>query len=309
MKLDSPAMTPRSLAKWLLLRVVGVERYCATRTARDLRRAIEQHDQILFIHQMGKVGSMSLARSLLASGYNKRALIYHTHFLSCAGRAFVEKLEDEGYGGWDAMPAHTREFLTRSRVLGRELREGVLKKRKVKVITLVRDPVATNLSGFFFNSHWWPSTLVEQCRTRPEDSFEALRQCFLDTYPHDVPLSWFDMELKTLFGVDVLDSPFDQERGYQIYEGASADVLLLKLEALSDSVGPALREFLGLDNVEFVRANEGNDWWYGELYREFKSRVSLPSDYLGHLYNSRFMHRFYSTAEIDSLYAKWAALS
>ena len=41
---------------------------------------------------MDKVGSMTLARSLLASEYNQRARIYHTHFLSREGGVFVEQL-------------------------------------------------------------------------------------------------------------------------------------------------------------------------------------------------------------------------
>ena len=42
-------------------------------------------------------------------------------------------------------------------------------------------------------------------------------------------------------------------------------------------------------------------------YRKIES-LSITDD-VTDFYNSRFMHRFYSTAEIDSLYAKWSALS
>jgi hypothetical protein len=305
-KANDSGTTPQSVVKRLLFSIVGEERYYANRASRDFHKAIEQPGDLLFIHQMGKVGSTALSKSLQATDYGRRSRIYQTHFLTSEGTAFVEKLESEGYGSWEQMPSRTKKFLTMSRLVGRELQEGVLQNKRVKVITLVRDPVATNLSGFFFNSHWWPPELSEQARSRTGDYFGALRQCFLDSYPHEVPLTWFTMELQPLFGVDVFAQPFDIERGYQIYHSESADVLLLKLEGLSNHVAPAMDEFLGLPDFELIRANEGDDKWYGELYQEFKSKVPLPASYLDKMYQSSFTRQFYSSVEIDTLLAKWS---
>ena len=61
-------MSVKQGAKRLLIQVIGEERYLAARTKRNFRRAEQQGLDILFIHQMGKVGSTAVAASLRANG-------------------------------------------------------------------------------------------------------------------------------------------------------------------------------------------------------------------------------------------------
>jgi len=295
----------KSMVKRWVIRVVGEERYYAARAKRNFRRAVDRNQELLFIHQMGKVGSMAIVKSLHD---DSQAMIYHTHFMTPEGTSFVEELETDGYGHWSAMPSRKKNFLISSRVIGQELRKGFLDSHRVKVISLVRDPVATNLSGFFFNAHWWPSKLYEQCRSESGNYLLALQEHFLEAYPHDVPLTWFDMEMKPLFGIDVFERPFDKGRGYETYNDSSADLLLLKLERLRSIADEAISGFLGLHDFKLARANEAGDKWYGDLYQEFRSKVPLPESYLDRLYNTRFMQQFYSDEDIESLRRKWLQL-
>lgn len=298
-------MIVRQSAKRLLIRSVGEERYYTAEIKRYFRRVEQQGLEPLFVHQMGKVGSTAVTASLRANGYDKQAAILQSHFLSPQGRAFVEQLEIEGQGGWKNLPPHTQRFLVFSRVLGQMLEDGYLQQHKSKVITLVRDPIATNLSGFFHNYRWWSKDLQDAARSRNGDHMQELNRCFLQDYPHDVPLFWFDMEMKPLFGVDVFASEFPKEAGYKIYKGELVDVLLLKLEKLGDCAEDAIGEFLGLQDFQLVRANEARDKWYAELYREFKGKFVLPPSYADRLYNSRFMEQFYTAAEIETFRQKW----
>ena len=103
--------------------------------------------EILFIYQMGSVGSRTILNSLRASGFN--GLIYHNHFLTEDGLDSLQELEKEAYGDWSKYPANIKRHILQSRFVMRQIRDGYLKGRKLKVVTLVREPVARNISRFF----------------------------------------------------------------------------------------------------------------------------------------------------------------
>jgi len=292
-------------AKKILIRAVGEERYYTAESKRRFRQAEQQGLEILFIHQMGKVGSTAVVASLLAAGYSKQAKIIQTHFLSPQGRSFVENLEIEGQGGWKNLTTRTKRFLVFSRVVGEMLQNGYLQDHRPNVISLVRDPIATNLSGFFHNYLWWPLELENQARAKTGDYLPQLIQQFMQSYPHDVPLNWFDSEMKPLFGIDVFATEFPKDRGYKVYHGEHANLLLLKLEKLKDCAQDAFDEFLGIKDFKLERANEASNKWYAGLYQEFKQEVSLPRSYVDHLYETRYMEHFYTAAESKTFRQKW----
>ncbi len=301
-------MIVKRSSKQLLIRSIGEERYYTLWAKRKIRRMQQQGLEILFIHQMGKVGSTAVASSLRANGYDQNAQIIQTHFLSPKGRAFVEKLEVDGRGGWQNLTPRTKRFLVFSRVVGQMLENGYLNQHKSKVITLVRDPIATNISGFFHNYLWWPPRLQERPSRYSEEFLKDLYQQFMAVYPHDVPLNWFDMELKPLFGIDVLATPFPKEHGFKIYEGKLADVLLLRLDDLHDCAADAFDQFLGIKNFELVHANLAEDKWYADLYQAFKQKIVLPTSYADRVYESTYTRHFYTDVEIDAFRSKWCRL-
>ena len=171
----------------------------------------------------------------------------------------------------------------------------------------MRDPVATNVSGLFHNHLWWPAALKAQCAESSPGCLDALGRYFLHSYPHDVPDKWFDMEVRALYGVDVYAQPFDPQRGYAVYHSDTADVLLLKLEMLSQAA-PAVRDFLGLSAFELVESNTAEDKSYADLYKAFRRQMHLPQGYLDGVYDSRFARHFYSPAELDAFRRKWSAV-
>lgn len=144
-----------------------------------------------------------------------------------------------------------------------------------------------------------------KCTDRSPGYLEDLAQRFFEKYPHDVPSTWFDAELKGVFGVDVLASEFPKSRGYKVYRGDLTEVLLCKLEKLDDCAQEAFREFLGIDGFTLQRANVASDKWYGSIYREFKDRLVLPAAYADRMFNSRVTRHFYGDEEIESFKAKW----
>jgi len=259
---------------------------------------------------MGKVGSSTIVRSLRAQRVDRP--IYHPHFLSKERIAETEKDRKEFFR------TQRYSYLKRPwlyEFLVKQL-DGGLKGRKWKVITLTREMISRNLSAFFENlevkgfdeggryeisSHYYkiPPTTIEM------NDLEPLSRLFFEKVNHDSPDQFFDREIRGVLGVDVFDREFPKSKGYCIYEGKSADILLLRLEDLNRVAAEAFREFLDISHFELTIANVGEEKSYALLYKKFKEQVDLPDEYLERMYDSRYMRHFYSAGEIDRFQNKW----
>ena len=275
------------------------------------RRAYNAHELgPVLILQMGKVGSKSVQAGLEALDLDRP--IYHAHFLSRERTAETEirrrkffRTERHSY----LMRPWLNQFLRRAF-------DQQDDKRVWKIITLTREPVGRNISAFFENldvvagdtegefeisSHYYriDPTVVSV------DDIEKLSDLFFSRATHDSPLKFFDREIKDVFGIDVLGSGFPKEKGYGIYRSARAELLVLKLECLEECAGAAFKEFLGIDDFKFIKQNIAAKKVYAPLYEAFKDHANIDSGYADELYDSEFMHTFYSNDEIQVARNKW----
>ena len=293
----------RATGKRFVISIIGEDRYLKRRAARQ----IASGKPLLLVHTMGKVGSTSVAASLKSRGIKRTMTMYQPHFLSEEGIDFAEKLAISRAGSWEKLTRKGRAGYLRNRLLNEELRRLRENGGRVKVITMVRDPLATNLSGLFHNYRWWPAELKTQCDPPAAECLVAVERYFLDHYTHDVPDTWFDMEVKSLYGIDVFAEPFDPARGYAIYRNDFADMLLIKLEKLNECAADAIHDFLGIENFRLEESNVAEDKEYASIYQAFRKQVALPESYLDRMYTSRVARRFYSPNEIAAFRRKWSA--
>lgn len=287
--------------------LLGEDRFMEARAALHMAMDRRRHKPLFIVHTMGKVGSTTVDVSLKAHGLEESMAVHQRHFLTEEGAAFVEDLSIEGVGSWEKLPANDRSFLLSSRLLYKDMQKRRAAGERVKIVSMVRDPVATNLSGFFHNYIWWPEEIKARCVEPSDDCLEALQCRFLEHYPHEVPAIWFDIEIRPLYGVDVFATPFDRDLGYAIYHSDFADILLLKLEKLNQCAAPAFYEFMGLDGFELLESNKAEDKSYASLYKAFRKRTTLPESYLDRVYVSRMAHHFYTDGELAAFRQKWLA--
>ena len=59
---------------------------------------------------------------------------------------------------------------------------------------------------------------------------KKLIDIFIKEYSHDVPLQWFDLELKKATGINVYNYPFPKHKGYMTIEENNIELLIMKLE-------------------------------------------------------------------------------
>lgn len=242
------------------------------------------------VYQMSKVGSTSVYESLRNAG----ASPLHVHSIAgFHGYSTSDYLRDHGV-------APTIDFYV-GKLLYPYLRWT---SHRVKVISLVRDPIARYLSMLFhWNEHSAGSSDV--VTSDVEESRCALREKLSrPSTLEEGMFTWFDREIKTTLHVDVMNEPFDRELGAGVFKGPRADVLVVKLECLSDLLSTVVSDFVGAP-LEEVQANVGRRRARGDDYEHVKRTLQLPEDVVHRIYDHHWVRHFYSDAEISTLKRKW----
>lgn len=250
---------------------------------------------------MGKVGSTTIVRSLKASGLAMP--IYHVHDLTRSTLDRDEKLYKRKFDSDGYWPINLWE----SQYLLKQIERGV-KRKKWKIVTVTRDPIARNISGFFQTLRLEFGFDYQNIKSmKSEEIIEELIAIFLEKVRwHEYPLTWFDVELKGVFGIDVFASDFPIEKGYEIYKGEHGDALVLRLENLNECAQDAFKEFLNIDGFTLIEGNISSEKAYYPIYQKFLDSVVLPDFYVRRMYTSKYARHFYSEEEITKFKAKWS---
>jgi hypothetical protein len=268
----------------------------------------------LLVFQPGKVGSSTIEGSLAALDLDYT--ICHVHWMTPERLASQEALYNSALRN---RPSGTRKqrFYPRHVWQAQYLRSQLEKNSEPgwKTITLTRDPIARNVSSFFENLEVIfgygcrkkvDSLGIEQVVGELLELFhrEYVRRSGVASLDAD-PVTWFDEEMKTVFDIDVYSSGFPRTKGYKIYHGSKAVVLLVKLEQLNACARAAFEEFLGLSEFRLVNVNVGEDKDYADVYRRFRDKLVLSREYVDEMYASRYVRHFYTEEEIAAFRSKW----
>jgi hypothetical protein len=246
-------------------------------------------EQKILIYQMGKVGSTSLAKAL-----GDGAIQIHNFF----PRNELCPHKPSYRSSFYKRPIHWMFY--------RLIRLGVRRRRKLKIITLVRDPIGRNIATYFQDLHYWLSYYFSEIRPNHlarEEDIDILVACFRETFDHKYPLDWFDKELKRITGVDVYEHQFDTNTGCTRIDEGRVSILIVQTEKLS-ACWHTVEEFCGR-KLESREDNRGKRKWYGTLYSEFVKRYFVPAEELEETYSSRYATFFFSAETREELRRKW----
>lgn len=174
----------------------------------------------------------------------------------------------------------------------------------ISIVTLVRDPVARNISAFFENL-----AAYSRLETLDPEKSDALVQEFFDTYSHDVPALWFDREIRELTHLDVLDAGAAADETGLTYHNDRYRLLILKVGDSDEKMVDALETFVNRPVPALLRANEASNKDYAALYAAFRNSISFPESYLDAMYNSDFVRRFWSDVEVEAMKRQWKVSS
>ena len=254
----------------------------------------------IIIYQMGKVGSTAVKTSLENSHIKNP--IYHVHFLSWKAINEVEKLY------LHKLRMKTPDHVIKSKQL-RKFIDNNYNKFNWKIITLVRDPVAREISDVFENlKREMPNLKINhdvETRKRVEEHIKK-KLLNYDEFT-DYTNCWFDQEIKDVFNYDIYSIPFKKFIGYQIYKNKNVDILLIRLEDLTNVFSVSLKEFIKEDNVTLIKNNSAANKNYRKLYSKVLENINIPKNVLDRIYSSKYSNHFYTKNEIKSLKSRWSS--
>ncbi len=270
----------------------------------------------ILVYQMGKVGSSAVRNALFRSQSKETSLVLMSHEFYPVRSRDPDSLviEPEYRSDIQYEIDHARRTFSgrttrqKLRQLLREIfysemiyRNVIRRNKPAKVITLVRDPIANNISMFFevFNQY------TDSQRDLASYELDELAELFLQRYIHSRPLTWLDVELKRTLGIDVYKHELPKEKGYTVIEHGVLQLLILKCEIPDSTKEEAIARFVGIDDFKMLKSNVAADKVYAEQYKLFKETIRFPDAYLDRMYNSKFARHFYSESELSRFREKW----
>jgi hypothetical protein len=221
---------------------------------------------------MGKVGSTSLSHVLHEHN------IKHLH------------------GHWIFNDYPIAEFPTQKPKFVKEIKSNY----KLKVITLVREPISRNVSAFF-------RTVEKYHNDYRHATAKELQKIFIKNYNIEYPDQWFELELTRLIEFNPFTKKFNHAKGYSIHKFGKHELLILRLEDTTKNLAEALYKFLGIKNAQMKYLNvfntKGN--FLTEKSNEFKL-LPFPKRFLNKIYNLKYAKHFYTQKEIYEFKEKYA---
>lgn len=263
----------------------------ATRHPTDLERPN------VLVLQMAKVASQSIRSALSERGIN----VFHCHGLSTARQdRDLDRLHRNDLSVNLVSQRLGQHFqYTCLHLLVRWYREYKTRHgRRLKVITLTRDPVNRYASNFMQHRAaarpqilaWrrarlgtdpaepvdetvairdfvaeLASIMVEARPSTGADGCQACETLARNRWPNHYiveeemsewlrPLTWFDTEIKSVFGVDALAAPELHERGWVELHSDWAEILVLKFEKLGTLL-PEIERFMNMPGLKLPFKN------------------------------------------------------
>lgn len=182
----------------------------------------------------------------------------------------------------------------------KQIVQTIMNREEVKIITLVRDPIARALS--LFMQRFWRSCVTIEC----DENIGKVADDFVhEQLESNFEFIWFDKEIKALTGINIYEYPFDKEKGYGIIEKDNVKILIIKMENLDDNISK-IEEFVGISSIELLKENVGENKYYKYIYEGIKKNFVISKSMLESQYiHNQYLNHFYTDEEKDGFFRKW----
>lgn len=248
---------------------------------RRLKKVLANHENLVLIYTIGKVGSASVYTSIKQQPEFVDYPVFHLHSLSPARIEKQKAYYKTSLRG--SIPFH----LIQSSVLCDLLKTY---QGEIFIFTLIREPIQRELSSIFQDSFNFTSSqhVVNSGITK------VVREK-LDAMILDLPENeWFEHELKTVFGFDVFSEEFDPKIGYTILQNGKAKLAFFRLENLDERFLQICQELFEMSiDFELAKTNVAADKFYHEDYKNISEQFAFPQEKIEKIINSKFVQKFY----------------
>jgi len=242
----------------------------------------------VLVHQMSKVGSTTVCKTLLAAGIRP----WHLHHVS---RMSWESTRDAYFarGQYDLPHHFYLDWLARNYLK--------LTSHRLKVVSLVRDPIARVVSSIFQSPKLHGFDISEEDVDRLSDKINK----YIDGY-FSYEYNWFNREFEKVYDIDVFEYSFNREQGFGIYNNDRFDIIIMTTENLSKNIESKLSKFLEV-NLKACKGNIGEKKKIGNKYSIVKNKINFEKDECRMLYDDPWMRYFYTDAQTRRFIDRWSA--
>lgn len=179
--------------------------------------------------------------------------------------------------------------------------QNEIKENGIKIISLVRDPIARFVSAKLQGSNFACWAINSNGRKIKERCAEELLSGSAD------PLGWFQVELERLTGINVLNYPFDKEHGYSVIKKDKVELLLLTTEKLNQNES-VIGNFVGINDFHLISTNIGKKKVTKYFYNSIKGDLRFSDSVLDLYYKKNaLMCHLYNDDQLEAFRVKWRA--
>ncbi|MFM5900186.1 MAG: putative capsular polysaccharide synthesis family protein [Dolichospermum sp.] len=245
-------------------------------------------DNIYLVYTMGKVGSSTIYKTLETE--LKVAHVFHVHRLS---RKWLET-RDLSISDNHPSVRQAKQIQKLKSTPGKHF----------KIISIVRDPIAKKVSGFFQNPHLYGLTQQDLLTISPDDACNLIiqnRMKFYDT------VEWFDNEFADFTGIDIYEKSFNHADKEQVCSSDNLDVLILRLEDFKyqETILLNLQRFIESPIQKITNANITEEKPFATLNKQVVDMIKFPDDFVNDIYSSKYCQHFYTPDELHKFRNKW----
>lgn len=233
--------------------------------------------EAILVYQPGKVGSFSLYQSL------------RKEKIPCA---HIHRIAD--------FDGENTAYYARYPELYKLWRDMLCEAKRMKIITMVRDPIRRSVSAMFQGIY---QNCISGIQTGMSLYDNAIARIVRDADFGRTGnmFEWFHEELEKVTGIDIYKFDFNKEAGYGIIKEEGIEILILVMEKMNQNVN-VLRDFVGKDkmqNFTLLRQNVGSEKNYRYLYEDIIRSLQIPDRIIDFYYEGNIgMDYFYTKEDI-----------
>lgn len=238
----------------------------------------------IYIYTAGKVGTFSIVESLKKYGFPAR----HLHYIQYFGNSSEEN------------KIATSE----------ECKEMFKKIDKIKIISMVREPIKRNFSCLMHEIEEQYEYLARQITSNFVDSIQTTIERYFTNITEQLSarvsdrafywldmFEWFRYELEYYFDIPIYEYPFDKDNGYTIIKKDNIELLVMQLEKI-DTLEHIIGNFMEIKNFKLESANKKSSRPYYFIYQELQNRIHWSEKYINYYYkNNPYMDHFYNKSD------------
>lgn len=237
------------------------------------------------VFTMAKVGSLSVYSSLKKQ--KPFQAVFHIHSLSISeNKKSLELCNANG-----VLPDSRSPITLINRFVFN-------KNRRIKIISMVRDPIERNISAFFDAFELYVGVSPEKY----EGNMQELETIYHRNLPHDYAINWYENQFYNAIGINIYDFEFSIEKGFVTIQSKNIEIIILKTNVKDTFKENLLSDFCNCPNFKLTNTNQTKS----QLYDEFKQYIKFSMPYLNKQYQSKYALHFFSQEERISAIKCWA---